>query len=208
MDKVDVAPVASSPAKPALATVRLSVDSNPQDAEVTDVGSGRSLGRTPFTVTLNRGTTALTFRFVKAEHQPALYKIIPDLDKTVHVDLAPDATAKEPVQVEPARRDSRARREEVRPAGARGESGSRVGRRAGGEGLPVDRRIRPLGRALDRRQGRGQPTPVVHLPVTCGVHKLRFKRSSPEIDHVESVNVTAGQELKRNFTLESADQDG
>ena len=54
----------------------------------------------------------------------------------------------------------------------------------------------------------GQPTPVVHLPVTCGAHKLRFKRSSPEIDHVESVNVSPGQELKKNFNLESADQDG
>ncbi len=54
----------------------------------------------------------------------------------------------------------------------------------------------------------GQPTPVVHLPVTCGAHKLRFKRSNPDIDHVESVNLSPGQELKKNFNLETADQDG
>ena len=54
----------------------------------------------------------------------------------------------------------------------------------------------------------GQPTPVVHLPVTCGPHKLRFKRSSLEIDHVENISVSAGQELKKNFKLDVADQDG
>ncbi len=208
VDKVDVAPVASTPVKPALATVRLSVDSNPQDAEVTDVGSGRLLGRTPFTAALERGTAALTFRFVKAEHHPALYKIIPDLDKNVRVDLQPDATTKEPVPVE-RRAVTRApvAKKYARPVPAAKGTRALVAVPAAKDCLLTIGSV-PWAELWIDGKDVGQPTPVVHLPVTCGVHKLRFKRSSPEIDHVESVNVTAGQELKRNFTLESADQDG
>jgi serine/threonine protein kinase len=207
-DKVDVAPVANSPVRPALATVRLSVDSNPQDAEVTDVDTGRSLGRTPFTVALNRGTTALTLRFVKAAHQSALYKIIPDLDKSVRVDLDPNAATKEPVQVE-RRAPTRApvaqkyARAGAAPKGARAS----VAVPAAKDCLLTIGSV-PWAELWIDGKDVGQPTPVVHLPVTCGSHKLRFKRSSPEIDHVESVKVTVGQELKRNFTLESSDQDG
>jgi hypothetical protein len=49
---------------------------------------------------------------------------------------------------------------------------------------------------------------VVRLPVTCGAHKLRFKRDNPDIDQVESITVTPGQELKKNFRLSGADIDG
>jgi hypothetical protein len=206
VDRVDVAPVASSPAKPALTTVRLSVDSNPQDAEVTDVDAARSLGRTPFTVTLNRGTTALTFRFGKAGHQPVLYKIIPDLDKSVHVDLPREAPAKERVKVEPApvARAPIARKKAVpAPNAARAP----VAVPASKDCLLTVGSV-PWAELWIDGKDVGQPTPVVHLPMTCGAHKLRFKRSDPEIDHVESVNLSPGQELKKNFNLEAADQDG
>ena len=208
VDKVDVAPVASSPTKPVLATVRLSVDSNPQDAEVTDVGSGRLLGRTPFTATLERGTTALTFRFVKAAHQPALYKIIPDLDKTIRVDLGPDATTKAPVQPEP-RAVTRApvAKKSARPVPAVKGTRALVAVPAAKDCLLTVGSV-PWAELWIDGKDVGQPTPVVHLPVTCGAHKLRLKRVNPEIDHVESVNLSPGQELKKNFNLETADQDG
>jgi len=209
-EKVDVAPVASSPARPALAMVHLSVDSNPQEAEVTDVGSGRSLGRTPFTITLDRGTTALTFRFVKAEHLTTLYKIIPDLDKTVHVDLKPDARAKERVEVEP-RAVTRApvTKRAARPVlGAKARAPAPVVAAPAAKDCLLTIGSVPWAELWIDGKDVGQPTPVVHLPVTCGAHKLRFKRSSPEIDHVESINVSAGRELKKNFDLDSADQDG
>jgi serine/threonine protein kinase len=206
VDQVDVAPVASSPAKPAIATVRLSVDSNPQDAEVTDVDAARSLGRTPFTVTLNRGTTALTFRFAKAGHQPVLFKIIADLDKSVHVDLPREAPAKEPVKVEPppVARAPIARKKAVpAPRAARAP----VAVAASKDCLLTVGSV-PWAELWIDGKDVGQPTPVVHLPVTCGAHKLRLKRSNPDIDHAESVNVSPGQELKKNFNLETADQDG
>jgi tRNA A-37 threonylcarbamoyl transferase component Bud32 len=207
-DKVDDAPVASSAKSAALATVRLSVDSNPQDAEVTDVGSGRSLGRTPFAVTLSRGTTALTFRFVKAQHQPALYKIIPDLDKTVRVDLDSDATTKEPFQGERrAVTHAPVAKKDARSAPAAKGARASAAVPAAKDCLLTIGSV-PWAELWIDGKDVGQPTPVVHLPVTCGLHKLRFKRTSPEIDHLESIKATAGQELKRNFTLESSDQDG
>jgi serine/threonine protein kinase len=207
VDKVDVAPVASSPAKPAITTVRLSVDSNPQDAEVTDVDSARPLGRTPFTVTLNRGTTTLTFRFAKAGHVPVLYKIIPDLDKTVRIDLPQEAPAKQPaVRVEPTP-VTRAPIARKKAAPAPRTVRAQVAAPASKDCLLTVGSV-PWAELWIDGKDVGQPTPVVHLPVTCGAHKLRFKRTSPEIDHVESVNVSPGQELKKNFNLDSADQDG
>jgi len=208
VDKVDVAPVASSPAKPTITTVRLSVDSNPQDAEVTDVDAARPLGRTPFTVTLNRGTTAVTFRFTKAGHLPVLYKIIPDLDKTVHIDLPREAPAKEAVKVEPAPMT----RAPVAKRKAWAVSAPKAARASVTVPASKDCLLTvgsvPWAELWIDGKDVGQPTPVVHLPVTCGAHKLRFKRISPEIDHVESVNLSPGQELKKNFNLDTADQDG
>ena len=207
-DQVALAPVASSPAKPAPAMVRLSIDSNPQDAEVTDVDTGRPLGRTPFTITLNRGTTVLTFRFARAEHLPALYKIIPDLDKTVHVELKPAPRMRPPVEVAPgAVTRAPAAKKHLRPAAAAKGARAPAVVPAANDCLVTIGSF-PWAELWIDGKDLGQPTPVVHLPVTCGPHKLRFRRSSPDIDHVESINVTAGQELKKNFNLETADPDG
>jgi hypothetical protein len=157
---------------------------------------------------LNRGTTALTFRFVKAQHQPAIYKVIADLDKTVLVELKPAEKTREPVEVVPsAVTRAPAVKKHARPVLASKAARAPVAVPAAKDCLLTIGSFPWTELWIDGRDV-GQPTPVVHFPVTCGPHKLRFKRSSPEIDHVESIDVTEGHELKKNFNLESADQDG
>jgi hypothetical protein len=69
------------------ALVHCSLDSAPQDAVVIRVDSARTVGRTPLNVALPRSDQVIFFRFEKAGYEPALYKVIPDLDKVVHVVL-------------------------------------------------------------------------------------------------------------------------
>jgi hypothetical protein len=196
-------------------SVRLSLDSNPQDAEVIQVDSGRVLGRTPFTTSLPRATNVIVFRVEKVGHAPALYKIIPDLDKTVRVDLIPIPVALP--SPAPARSAPPAPVATRAPAGKR-ERGARSSAAAAAKTARVHAATSkdcsvtigslPWAELWIDGKDVGQPTPVVHLPVTCGHHKVRFKRDNPEIDHVESITVTAGQEFKQNFKLASADSDG
>jgi len=50
----------------------------------------------------------------------------------------------------------------------------------------------------------GLQTPVVGLPVSCGRHRLEFKRRDLKVDQVESVTVNEGHELKRQVELQGA----
>jgi hypothetical protein len=68
--------------------VRWSIDSEPQDATVTRVDDGQVLGQTPFTIALPRSEKAIPLRFERPGAPPVLRKVIPDLDKVVHVELS------------------------------------------------------------------------------------------------------------------------
>ncbi len=50
----------------------------------------------------------------------------------------------------------------------------------------------------------GQQTPVVGLPVTCGPHRLEFKRPDLKVDQEERVTVSEGREFKREYELQGA----
>ena len=50
----------------------------------------------------------------------------------------------------------------------------------------------------------GQQTPVVGLPVTCGSHRLEFKRRDLKVDQEENVTVNEGREFKREYELQGA----
>ena len=214
---------APAPAAPAMRAtpevVRLSLDSTPQDATVVQVDTGRVLGHTPFTFALGHSTAAQTFRFEKTNHAPLLYKIIPDLDKSVRVELTPSAApaVKPALALAPAPTRT-APRVAVAPAptraapvrkGAKRVAPAAAPRAAGGaKDCLVTIGSFPWAELWIDGKDVGQPTPVVRLPISCGTHKLRFKRDNPEIDQVESISVTAGQELKKNFRLAGADIDG
>jgi hypothetical protein len=53
----------------------------------------------------------------------------------------------------------------------------------------------------------GLQTPVVDLPVACGIHRLEFKRSDLKVDQVERVTLDEGHRFKRQYELEGASQD-
>jgi hypothetical protein len=53
----------------------------------------------------------------------------------------------------------------------------------------------------------GLQTPVVNLPVSCGRHRLEFKRRDLGVDQIESVTVNEGHELKRQVELQGANLD-
>ncbi len=44
-------------------------------------------------------------------------------------------------------------------------------------------------------------TPFVDYKLPCGTHKLGFKRDDMQIDHVETINLRAGQPFKQRYTL-------
>ncbi|HEY6478080.1 MAG TPA: hypothetical protein VI456_15995, partial [Polyangia bacterium] len=47
----------------------------------------------------------------------------------------------------------------------------------------------------------GVHTPVVDQDITCGRHRLEFKRSDLRIDQVEAVLIAPGETFKRRYTL-------
>jgi len=53
----------------------------------------------------------------------------------------------------------------------------------------------------------GLQTPVVGLPISCGRHRLEFKRRDLKVDQIESVTVNEGHELKRQVDLQGAGVD-
>jgi eukaryotic-like serine/threonine-protein kinase len=53
----------------------------------------------------------------------------------------------------------------------------------------------------------GLQTPVVDLPVACGIHRLEFKRSDLKVDQVERVTLDEGHRFKRQYDLVGASPD-
>jgi serine/threonine-protein kinase len=196
-----------APSAPAPQTVNLSIDSSPQDAEVIPVGSDRAVGKTPLRVSEPRSTQPLEFRIQLSGYAPVTYKIIPDLDKSVHIDLGrlAVAVARPPADEAPSRAGARppVTRKVARPV-ALAPGGGAVA--AGVEKkclLSVG--SFPWARFFIDGKDTGQPTPVVHLPVTCGTHTLRFKREDADIDEVVNISVTVGQEYRKTFRLDGTD---
>ena len=228
---VAATPVVAAAPETGPVRIHLSIDSNPQDAQVIQVDTGVLLGRTPLATTVPRSVAAISFRLEKKDFQPAIYKIIPDLDKIVRVDLArspeasgtdrktpsadpaavpaPRATesAKQPRHrhvASPVRKLKKGSRLIASPATAAASSSS--------AGVAAQDCFLTIGSFpwadlwIDGRNS-GQPTPVVRLPVTCGPHKLRFTRDTPPIDRVVNITVTPDREFKQNFQLVSGDVD-
>jgi serine/threonine-protein kinase len=209
---VAMAPLAHTAPPPASApapqTVNLSIDSSPQDAEVIPVGADVAVGKTPLRVSEPRSTQPLEFRIQLPGYAPVTYKIIPDLDKSVRIDLIrlAVAQARPPAEEAPTR------------AGARPPAARKAGRPVaivpgggGGATAGVEKKCMlsvgsfPWARFFIDGKDTGQPTPVVHLPVTCGTHTLRFKRDDADIDEVVNISVTLGQEFRKTFRLDGTD---
>jgi hypothetical protein len=53
----------------------------------------------------------------------------------------------------------------------------------------------------------GLQTPVVKFAISCGRHRLEFKRRDRNVDQVESVTLTEGTEFKRQYELRGAELD-
>jgi serine/threonine-protein kinase len=198
---------ASAPA-PVAQTVSLSIDSTPQDAEVTRIDSDRPLGRTPLTIVQSRSTQVIELRIERAGYATASYKIIPDLDKAVRIDLLrlpPEREPKPPSEAIASRPVARAAAPKKLP-----HPGPPTPAVVVDDGRPCFLTVGsfPWARLWIDGKDSGQPTPVVHLQVPCGAHKLRFKRDDAEIDQVVHIVVTADREFRQNFELESSDTDG
>jgi hypothetical protein len=210
--QVTVAPVAAAaqppaesnppPAPPAKTTVDVSLDSNPQDAQVIREDSGEVVGRTPFTITLAQSHDVISFRFEKPGHAPTSYKVIPDLDKAVRAELT----------VEPAIDSHKHAPASHRSASAHGRPTANHGARPGvpepaapGSDQPRDCVLSvasfPWADLWIDGKDTGQRTPVVHYPVSCGAHKLNLKRRDLKLDRAEQVTVAPGHELKQHYEL-------
>jgi serine/threonine protein kinase len=189
-------------APPAKTTVEISLDSNPQDAQVIREDTGAVVGRTPLTLSLTQGRDVISFRFEKDGHTSISYKVIPDLDKAVRAELA----------VEPASELRHAAASHRAPPHAR-DAKSHVEAKS-------HVTEQPLAPAPDQPRAcllsvgsfpwtelwidgkdTGQRTPVVHYPVACGAHKLTLKRRDLRLDHAEQVTVAPGHELKQHYEL-------
>ena len=196
------------PAPPAkAAVVEISLDSSPQDAQVIREDSGEVIGRTPLTITLPQGRDVVSFRFEKPGFAPASYKVIPDLAKPVRAELTAEPTpevkhaivaqAHHPASAHP----HAAAAHETRPE-------------APVETAPAAQQARdcllsvasfPWADLWIDGKDTGQRTPVVHYPVSCGVHKLALKRRDLKVDHTEQVMVAPGHELKQHYDIGDGD---
>ena len=61
------------------------------------VDSGAVLGHTPLTITLPASNDAVVFRFEKPGYRAVVHRIIPDLEKSIRVDLVAVASETAPV---------------------------------------------------------------------------------------------------------------
>jgi serine/threonine-protein kinase len=199
-----------SPAAPAGQTVSLSIDSTPQDATVTPVGAAHPLGKTPLTILQPRSTQVIELRIERDGYAPVTYKIIPDLEKAVNVELvrlSPDQQPKG--QPDPAAAAAHAG-PHVAAAPKKPTHAEQLPVAVTDDGKPCFLTVGsfPWAQLWIDGKDSGQPTPVVHLQVPCGAHKLRFKRDDAKIDQAVSISVTADREFKRNFQLDAHDTDG
>jgi serine/threonine protein kinase len=209
---------------PRAAVVHLSLDSTPQDSQVIEIDSGRVVGRTPVTVARPPSGGVIAFRFEHAGYNAAVYKVIPDLDKAMHVALEKEIGIEPPAAAAPARSPTSAN-----PVGpARGQPLSRAARlRENARANKAAQSARqPSGSSMAAAAVRecrltvgsfpwaelwvdgadsGLHTPVVQLPIGCGAHKLRLKRADLRIDHPVEVTLTAGREFKQQYQLGSED---
>jgi serine/threonine-protein kinase len=191
---------APPPSKPPV--VELSFDSSPQDAQVIREDSGAVVGRTPMTIALPQAREAISFRFEKPGHTPVTHRVIPDLDKSVRVDLvrAPVAVALTPRRPLPGRRPPPGR---ARPITTREERAGAGAEAPSAVEQPRDCALSvasfPWTELWIDGKDTGQRTPVVHYPVACGAHKLGLKRRDLKMDRVEQVTVAPGHELKQHY---------
>jgi eukaryotic-like serine/threonine-protein kinase len=191
------APAPQPPPSPAAKqVVRVSLDSSPQDAQVTREDSGEVVGRTPITIELPRGSDVVSFVFDKAGHASASYKVIPDLDKSVRAELT----------AEPVAAPKHASTPPSRPPPSRGRHATSPAPKAAEVATTPQTRDCSLSVAsfpwselwIDGKDT-GQRTPVVRFPVTCGDHKIGLRRRDLKIDRSEQVTLTPERELKRHF---------
>jgi len=49
-------------------------------------------------------------------------------------------------------------------------------------------------------------TPFADYKISCGKHKISFKRPDLQIDHAETISVRQGQKFKQSFTLETENE--
>jgi serine/threonine-protein kinase len=190
---------------PAKTRVEISLDSTPQDAQVTREDTGEVVGRTPLTVSLAQAREVISFRFEKPGHLSASYKVIPDLDKSVRAELNA-LPVEEPKHAAPL--------PGRKGPPSRTQHGPAVGPQARPTGTeaPVVSADQPRNCLLSVAsfpwtelwidgKDTGQRTPVVHYPVSCGAHKLNLRRRDLRLDRVEQVTVAPDHELKQHYEL-------
>ena len=189
------------------AVVEISLDSSPQDAQVIREDSGEVVGRTPLTITLPQGRDVISFRFEKPGFAATSYKVIPDLAKPVRAELTAEPTAEPKHAV--ASQPHRAAPPHLHAAAAH-EARMEARPEAPVESTPGAQQARdcllsvasfPWADLWIDGKDTGQRTPVVHYPVSCGVHKLALKRRDLKVDHAEQVMVAPGHELKQHYDL-------
>jgi eukaryotic-like serine/threonine-protein kinase len=202
------APVAAPPAPepppspPPKAVVKISLDSNPQDAQVIRADSGEVLGRTPLTVAMPQASDVISFRFEKDGHASITYKVIPDLDKSVRAELLA-GPIEEPKRASPSSH---------RPAPHARAAPSREARSSAPAAVTPSAADQPRDCLMSvgsfpwselwiDGKDTGQRTPVVHYPVSCGAHKLTLKRRDLKLERVQQVTVAPGHELKQHYEL-------
>jgi serine/threonine-protein kinase len=185
------------------ATVDISLDSTPQEAQVIREDTGAVVGHTPVTITLPQGREVIAFRFEKAGHTAASYKVIPDLDKSVRAELLPSPVeepkhAPPPVRHgQPVRGKGPATGKDARPA----VSETPAPAVEQGRGCLMSVGSFPWAELWIDGKDTGQRTPVVHYPVSCGAHRLTLKRRDLNLNRSEQVTVAPDHELKQHYEL-------
>jgi serine/threonine protein kinase len=193
-------PPLAPPAPAAQRVVRISLDSSPQDAQVTREDSGEVVGRTPITIALPQGSDVISFVFEKSGYASASYKVIPDLDKAVRAELTAEPAA------EPAAAPKHASTSPSRSSTSRGRHATSPDPKVADAAAAPQARDCSLSVAsfpwselwIDGKDT-GQRTPVVRFPVTCGEHKIALRRRDLKIDRSEQVTLTPERELKRHY---------
>jgi len=204
-------PSAPSAEPPAAAKVEISLDSTPQDAQVTREDSGEVVGHTPVTISLPQGRDVIAFRFDKPGFVSASYKVFPDLAKSVRAELTAAPAPATAEQAKPVVATAQQPHRPVAPAHGHTPAKHEVHAAAAPvEHAPAADAPRdcvlsvasfPWADVWIDGKDTGQRTPVVHYPVSCGAHRLSLRRRDLKIDRTEQVTVAPGHELKQHYDL-------